>query len=151
VDIIGQHVKGVTHILTKNNKATVGTIGSEMTLQDFFTKGLVSKAKYLPYISKIVDIPHNDLLSYCQQHIYHGFHNYFINIRDDLIDVLPLLNDHMISKGCYAKPNYEDTILGLANEVIQIIGTFCHLQCLTIYCNKCSLIPSFLDFWKWES
>jgi hypothetical protein len=151
VDIIGQHVKGVTHILTKNNKATVGTIGSEMTLQDFFTKGLVSKAKYLPYISKIVDIPHNDLLSYCQQHIYHGFHNYFINIRDDLIDVLPLLNDHMISKGWYAKPNYEDTILGLANEVIQIIGTFCHLQCLTIYCNKCSLIPSFLDFWKWES
>jgi len=40
VDIIGQHVKGVTHILAKNNKATIGTIGSEMTLQDSFTKGL---------------------------------------------------------------------------------------------------------------
>ncbi len=146
VDIIEQHVKGVTHILAKKNKATIGTIGSEMTFQDSFTKGLASKAKYLPYISKIVDIPHNDLLSYCQQHIYHGFHNYFINIRDDMIDVHPLLNDHMISKEWYAKPNYEDTILGLANEVIQIKGTFCHFQCSTIYCNKCSLIPSFLIF-----
>ncbi len=135
VDIIGQHVKGVTHILAKKNKATIGTIGSKMTLQDSFTKGLASKAKYLPSISKIVDIPHNDLLSYCQQHIYHGFHNYFINIRDDLIDVRPLLNDHMINKGWYAKPNYEHTILGLTNEIIQIKGTFCHFHCLIIVTN----------------
>jgi hypothetical protein len=33
-------VKGVTHILAKNNKGTIGTIGSKMTLQDSFTKGL---------------------------------------------------------------------------------------------------------------
>ncbi len=146
VDIIGQRVKGVRYILAKKNKATIGTFGSKMTLQDSFTKGLASKAKYLPYISRIVDIPHNDLLSYCQQHIYRGFHNSFINIRDDLIDVRPLLNDHMISKGWYAKPNYEHTILGSTNEVIQIKGRFCHFQCLTIYCNKSSSIPNFLDF-----
>jgi len=42
------------------------------------------------YISKIVDIPHNDLVSYCQQHICH------VNIGDDLIDVCLLLDDHMI-------------------------------------------------------
>ncbi len=113
VDIIGQHVKGVIDILAKKNKATIGTIGSQMTFQDSFTKGLASKAKYQPYISKIVDIPHNDLLSYCQQHIYHGFHNYFINIRDDLIDVFLLLNDYMISKGWYAEPNCEHIILSL--------------------------------------
>jgi hypothetical protein len=29
--------------------------------------------------------------------------------------------------------------------------TFCHFQCSTIYCNKCSLIHSFIDFWKWAS
>jgi hypothetical protein len=151
VDIIRKHVKGVTHILAKKNKTTIGTIGSQMIVQDFFTKGLASKTKYLPYISKIVDIPHNDLLSYCQQHIYHGFHNYFINIRDDLIDVCPLLNDHMISKGWYAEPNYEHIILNLTNEIFQMKGTFCHFQCLTIYCNKCSLIHSFIDFLKWAS
>ncbi len=146
VDIIRQHVKGVTHILAKKNKTTIGTIGSQMIVQNFFTKGLASKTKYLPYISKIVDIPHNDLLSYCQQHMYHGFHNYFINIRDDLIDVRPLLNDHMISKGWYAEPNCEHTILNLTNEIIQMKRTFCHFQCSTIYCNKCSLIHSFIDF-----
>jgi hypothetical protein len=60
---------------------------------------LVGKAKYPPsYIPKIVDIPHNDLVSYCQQQICHEFHNYFISIRDDMIDVHPLLNDHMIVK-----------------------------------------------------
>jgi hypothetical protein len=122
VDIIGQHVKSATHVLAKKNKASIGTIGSQMTLQDSFTKGvLVGKVEYLlSYISKIVDIPHNDLVSYCQQHICHGFHNYFINIGDDLIDVRLLLNDHMIDKGWYAKPNYKHTILGLL--VFQIFG-----------------------------
>jgi hypothetical protein len=98
VDIIGQYVKGVTHIFAKKNKVIIGTIGNQMTFQDSFTEGIASKTKYLPYISKIVDIPHKDLLSYCQQHIYHGFHNYFIDTRDDLIDVRHLLNDHMICK-----------------------------------------------------
>jgi hypothetical protein len=94
VDIIGQHVKGATHVLAKKNKVVIGTIGSQMTLQDSFTKRvLVGKIEYpLSYIPEIVDIFHNDLGSYCQQHICHGFHNYFINIRDDLIDVRPLLN-----------------------------------------------------------
>ncbi len=117
VDTIGQHVKCATHVLAKKNKASIGTIGSQMTLQDSFMKGVtISKVEYPPsYISKIVGIPHNDLVSYCQQHICHGFHNHFINIGDDLIDVHPLLNDHMIGKGWYAKPNYKHTILGLTN------------------------------------
>jgi hypothetical protein len=68
-----------------------------------------------------------------------------------LIDVRHLLNDHMICKWWYVEPNYEHIILGLTNEVIQIKRTFCHFQCSTIYCNKCSLIPIFLDFWKWAS
>ncbi len=47
VDIIGQHVKGVTHVLAKKNKASIGTIGNQMTLQDSFTKGfLVGKVEY---------------------------------------------------------------------------------------------------------
>jgi len=67
VDTIGQHVKGATHVLAKKNKAAIGTIGIQMTLQNFFTKGVfIGKAKYPPsYIPKIVDIPHNDLVSYC--------------------------------------------------------------------------------------
>ncbi len=69
VDTIGQHVKGATHVLAKKNKAAIGTISIQMTFQDSFTKGVViGKAKYPPfYIPKIVDIPHNDLVSYCQQ------------------------------------------------------------------------------------
>jgi len=98
VNTIGQHVRSATHVLAKKIKATIGTIGIQMTLQDFFTKRvLVGKVKYPPYIPKIIDILHNDLVSYCQQHICHGFHNYFISIRDDLIDVHPLLNDHMLN------------------------------------------------------
>jgi hypothetical protein len=60
-------VRGATHVLAKKNKVTIGTIGIQMKLQDSFTKGvLVGKVKYPPsYISKIVDIPHNDLVSYC--------------------------------------------------------------------------------------
>jgi len=148
VDIIGQHVRGATHVLVKKNKAAIGTIGIQMTLQNSFTKGvLIGKTKYPPsYIPKIVDIPHNDLVSYCQQQIFHEFHNYFISIKDDLIDVHPLLNDHMIGKGWYAKPNYKHIILGLTNEIIQIEGTFCHFECSTMFCNKCSLIPSFPNF-----
>jgi hypothetical protein len=149
VDTIG-HVRGATHVLAKKNKVIIGTVGSQMTFQDFFTKGvLIGKVEYPPsYIPKIVDILHNDLVSYCQQHIFHGFHNYFISIGDDLIDVRPLLNDHMIGKGWYAKPNYKHTILGLTNEVVQIEGTFCHFECSTMFCNKCSLILSFPDFQK---
>jgi hypothetical protein len=101
VDIIGQRVRGATHVLVKKHKVAIGTVGSQMTFQNFFMKGvLIGKAEYPPsYIPKIVNIPHNDLVSYCQQHICHGFPNYFINIGDDLIDVRPLLNDHMIGKG----------------------------------------------------
>jgi len=119
-----------------------------MTFQDSLTKGvLVSKVEYPPsYIPKIVDIPHNDLDSYCQQRICHGFHNYFISIRDDLIDVCPLLNDHMIGKGWNVDPNYRHTILGLTIE-----RTFCHFECSTMFYNKYSLIFSFLDFQKWPS
>jgi hypothetical protein len=122
VDTIGQHVRGATHVLVKKNKATIGTIGSQMTPQNSFMKGLfTSRAKYPPsYIPKIVDIPHNGFVSYCQQHICHGFHNNFINIRDDLIDICLILNDHMISKGWYAELKYKHTILGLTNEVFQI-------------------------------
>jgi hypothetical protein len=151
VDTIGQHVKGATHILAKKNKATIRIVGIQMTLQDYFMKGvLVGKIEYPPsYIPKIVDIPHNDLDSYCQQCICHGFHNYFINIRDDLIDVHPLLNDHMIGKGWYAEPNYTHIILGLTNEVIQ--RTFRHFECLTLFYKKCFLIPSFPNFRKWSS
>jgi hypothetical protein len=153
VDIIGQHVRGATHVLVRKNRVAIGTIGNQMTLQDFFTKGvLVSKVEYPPsYIPKIVDIPHNDLDSYCQQRICHGFHNYFISIRNDLINVHPLLNDHKIGKVWYVEPNYRHTILGLTNEVIQIERTFRHFEYLTMYYNKCSLIPSFLNFWKWAS
>jgi hypothetical protein len=141
-------VTGATHVLAKKNKAAIGTIGIQMALQDSFTKGvLVGKVKYPPsYIPKIVDILHNDLVSYYQQQICHGFHNYFISIRDDLIDVHPLLNDHMIGKGWYAEPNYKHTILGSTNEIIQIEGTFCHFECSTMFCNKCSLILSFPNF-----
>jgi hypothetical protein len=32
VDIIGQHVKSATHVLAKKNKATIGTVGIQMTL-----------------------------------------------------------------------------------------------------------------------
>jgi hypothetical protein len=60
---------------------------------------------------KIVDILHNDLVSYFQQQICHGFHNFFISIGNDLIDVHLLLNDHMIGKGWYAKTNYRHIIL----------------------------------------
>jgi hypothetical protein len=150
VDTIGQYVRGETHVLVKKNKAAIGTAGIQMKFQDSFMKGvLVGKVEYLlSYIPKIVDIPHNDLDSYCQQRICRGFHNYFINIRDDLTDVRPLLNDHMIGKGWYAKPNYRHIILGLTNEVIQIEGTFHHFECLTMFYNKCSLIPSFPNFRK---
>jgi hypothetical protein len=54
----------------------------------------------------------------------------------------------MIGKGWYVEPNYRHTILGLTNEVIHIERTFCHFECLTMFYNKCSLIPSFLDFRK---
>jgi hypothetical protein len=80
------------------------------------------------------------------KHICHGFHNNFINIKDDLIDVCPLLNDHMIGKGWYDEPNYKHIILGLKNEIIQIEGTFCHFECSTMFCNKYSLILSFPNF-----
>jgi hypothetical protein len=72
VDTIGQHVRGATLFLLRR---TIGTIGIQMTLQDYFTKRvLVGKIEYPPsYIPKFVDIPQNDLVSYCQQHICHGF------------------------------------------------------------------------------
>ncbi len=122
MDTIGQHVKGATHVLAKKNKVAIGTIGNQMTPQNSFTKGVfTSRAKYPPsYIPKIVDIPHNDFVSYCQQHICHGFHNYFISIGNDLIHICLVLNDHMIGKGWYAELKYKHTILGLTNEVIQI-------------------------------
>ncbi len=91
------------------------------------------------------------MVSYCQQHICHGFHNYLFSIIDDLIDVCPLLNDHMIGKGWYVEPNYRHIILGLTIEVIQSEGTFCHFECSPMFYNKCSLIPSFPNFWKLAS
>jgi hypothetical protein len=112
VDITGQHVRGATHVLVKNNKVAIGTIGSQMTFQDSLMKGVLAcKVEYPFYVPKIVDILHNDLVSYCQQHICHGFHNYFISIGDDLINVHLLLNDHVIGKGWYVEPNYKHTIL----------------------------------------
>jgi hypothetical protein len=72
----------------------------------------------------------------------------FHNIKDDLIDVCPLLNDHMIGKGWYAEPNYRHIILGLTNEIIQIEKTFRHFECSTMFCNKCYLILSFPNFHK---
>ncbi len=63
-----------------------------------------------------------------------------------MIDVRPLLNDHMIGKGWYVKFNYRNIILGLTNEVIQIEGTFRHFECLIMFCKKCSLIPNFQIF-----
>jgi hypothetical protein len=42
-------VKGAMHVLAKKNKATIGIVGIQMTLQDSFTKGvLVSKVEYPP-------------------------------------------------------------------------------------------------------
>ncbi len=34
VDTVGQHVKGATHVLAKKNKAAIGTIGIQMTIQN---------------------------------------------------------------------------------------------------------------------
>jgi hypothetical protein len=106
----------------------------------------IGKVEYPPYIPKIVDIPHNDLVSYCQQHICHGFHNYFISIGHNLIDVCLLLIDHTIGKGWHAELNYKHTILGLTNEIFQIEGTFRHFECSIMFCNKCSSISNFPDF-----
>jgi hypothetical protein len=63
-----------------------------------------------------------------------------------LIDVRPLLNEHMISKGWHDEPNYKHIILGLTNEIIQIERTFCHFECSTMFCNKCSLTITFPNF-----
>ncbi len=54
-------MRGATHVLVIKNKAAIGTISSQMTPQNSFTKGVfTSRAKYPPsYIPKIVDIPHN--------------------------------------------------------------------------------------------
>ncbi len=68
-----------------------------------------------------------------------------------MIDVSPLFNDHMNGKGWYVEPNYKHIILCLTIEVIQIEGTFHHFECLPMFYNKCSLIPSFSYFWKWAS
>jgi hypothetical protein len=47
VDTIGQHVKDATHVLAKKNKAAIRTIGSQMTPQNSFTKGVfTSIVKY---------------------------------------------------------------------------------------------------------
>jgi hypothetical protein len=46
---IGQHVKGAAHVLAKKNRKTSGIVGNQMSIQEFFTKGvLVSKIEYPP-------------------------------------------------------------------------------------------------------
>ncbi len=70
---IGQHMKGVAHVLAKKKRETSGIVGNQMLIQDFFTKGvLVSKIEYPPSF-KFVDILYNELFSYCAQHVYYGF------------------------------------------------------------------------------
>jgi hypothetical protein len=81
----------------------------------------------------------------------HGFHNYFIDIGVDFIDVRPLLNDHMIGKGWYVEPNYKHTNLSSTNETIQIQYAFHHFEFDTIFCNKCSLLFLFSYFGKQTS
>jgi hypothetical protein len=69
---IGQHVKGATHVLAKKKRETSGIVCNQMSIQDFFTKGvLVNNIEYLP-LFKFVDILYNELLSYCAQHVYYG-------------------------------------------------------------------------------
>jgi hypothetical protein len=69
---ISQHVKGATHVLAQKNRETSGIVGNQMSIQDFFTKGvIVSKIEYPP-LFKFVDILYNELLSYCAQHVYYG-------------------------------------------------------------------------------
>jgi len=70
---IAQYVKGATHVLAKKNRETSGIVGNQMSIQDFFTKGvLVSKIEYLPSF-KFVDIFYNELLSCCAQHVCYQF------------------------------------------------------------------------------
>jgi hypothetical protein len=38
VDTIGQHVKGATHILAKENKVAIGTVGND-TSKFFYKRG----------------------------------------------------------------------------------------------------------------
>jgi hypothetical protein len=38
---IGQHVKGAAHVLAKKKRETCGIVGNEMSIQDFFTKGVL--------------------------------------------------------------------------------------------------------------
>ncbi len=77
----------------------------------------------------------------------HGFHNYFINIGTDFIDVHPLLNDHMIGKGKYVEPSFKHIRLSSTNETIQIH----HFEFDAIFCNKCSLFFRFPYFGKQTS
>ncbi len=70
---IGQYVKGAAHVLARKNRETSGIVGNQMSIQDFFTKGvLVSKIEYLPSF-QFVDIFYNELLSYCAQHVCYRF------------------------------------------------------------------------------
>jgi hypothetical protein len=70
---IGQHVKGVAHVLAKKNREASGIVGNQMSIQNSFTKGvLVSKIEDPPLL-KFVDILYKELLSYSAQNVCYGF------------------------------------------------------------------------------
>ena len=94
------------------------------------------------------DIPRDILHSYCEKHIYHGFHKYSVLVGAEMVDVRPLLKDLNCVKEWYANPNYTCTILSSLGEIVYIEGTFCHHDCNVIFCNKCSLITTCQDFRK---
>ena len=150
VDTIGQHVRGGQHLKAKKNLAAGGISSSQLTIQSSFSKGIMSgMAVYPPsYVPRPSDMPRDILHSYCEKHICHGFHNYRVLVGEEMVDVRPLLNDLNCGKEWYPDPNYTRTILSSSNEIIHIEGTFRHRDCDVIFCNKCSLIPSYQDFRK---
>ena len=127
----------------------VGGISSnQMTIQSSFSKGIMSgMAVYLPsYMPRLSDMPRDILHSYCEKHICHGFHNYNVLVGEEMVDIRPLLKDLNCAKEWYPDPNYTHTILSSSGEIVHIERTFHHRDCDVIFCNKCSLIPSYQDF-----
>jgi hypothetical protein len=150
VDTFAQHVRGKDHIQAQKNKIAGGISGNQLTIQASLAKGVLSgKAKYPPfYVPKPIDIPRDEMVSYCCQNICHGFHDYLLKLGESVIDVRPLLNDPISGKNWYADPNYKCRIQSPSSEIMYIEGTFRHVECTSIFCDKCLLIPSFSDFRK---
>ena len=119
-----------------------------MIIQLSFSKDIISNmAMYLhSYVLRPNDILRDILCSYCERHICHGFHYYNMVVGEKMVDVRPLLKDLSCAKEWYLDSNYTYAILSSLGEIVQIEGTFCHCDCDVIFCNKCSLIPSYQDF-----